>query len=551
MTHRLIKLKLQGNTVQHYHLETGARKHTTKRLFFAAVAALASLPAVAQISSYTQTNIVSDGSAQASKTDPNLVNPWGIAIGKAFWLDSPGSGFSLIDDAQGNQQFTVAVPPAISSSAHGMPTGVVFNTNTTVFPIPKSTASQFIFATLDGTIAAWNSTTPQAVTIVNNSSAKAVYTGIAIETNAKGTFLLAANQITGGGIDVFDSNFAPAKLQGSFADPSLPSGFSPFSVHVISENVYVAYTQIDPATGKRILGAGLGFLDIFDTNGNLLKRAISQGNLNAPWGVAIAPAGFGSFGGDLLVGNFGDGVINVFDPNNFALKGQLQDAKGNVITNSGLWEIIFGANNVGDPNTLFFSAGINATKGGLFGSITVAAPPAGNPDFALQSATAALTVQNGQAGTLSISLTGKNGFSGPVTLSCSGLPTGDSCTFSPSTINLSGTAATNVTVSIATATTSAAAHPFFPGTGITMALAGPIGMLALYGLSRRSTVLRGATLALTLALVSTAVIGCSSSASSNKDQGQTDPSAPVTTNIMINAAAGTTTHSIPVALTVD
>lgn len=551
MMHRSTKPKSEWTTVQLNHIETRSRKHVVKSLFLATITTLLSLPSLAQTSSYVQTNIVSDGSVQASKADSNLVNPWGIAIGKAFWIDSPGSGLSLIDDAQGNQQFTVAVPPAVSTAAHGMPTGVVFNADTTIFQIPKSTAAQFIFATLDGTIAAWNSTTPQAVTVVNNSASKAVYTGIAIDTNASGTFLLAANQITGGGIDVFDSNFAPTHLPGGFSDPSLPSGFSPFSVHIISGSVYVAYTQIDPATGKRIVGAGLGFLDIFDTSGNLVKRAISQGNLNAPWGVAIAPAGFGSFGGDLLIGNFGDGVINAFDPNSFALKGQLQDAKGNVIANSGLWEIIFGAKNVGDPNTLFFSAGINATKGGLFGSIAVSAPPAGNPDFTLQSSTTALTVKNGQSGMLSASLTGKDGFSGPITLSCSGLPTGDSCSFNPSSVNLSGTSPTNLTVSITTAATSTATltHILFPGTGVAIAFVGPLGIFALYGVRRRSIILRGAMFALTLAFVSTVMIGCDSS--SSKDQGQAPPSAPVTTNIMINAVSGSTTHSIPVALTVN
>jgi uncharacterized protein (TIGR03118 family) len=518
---------------------------TSARLLLAAVTALSPLTSLAQTSSFVQTNIVSDGSVPAMKTDPNLLNPWGIAIGKAFWIDSPGSGFSLIDDAQGNQQFTVAVPPAVSTSPHGQPTGVVFNSDTTLFQIPANgQAAQFVFATLDGTVAAWNSALTAAVTVANNSSAKAAYTGIAIDSNQIGSFLLLANQASGA-IDVFDSKFAPAQLAGTFADPTLPENFHAFAVHVINDQVYVTYTQIDPATGKRVMGAGLGFVNIFDLNGNFVKRAISQGNLNAPWGVVLAPAGFGSYGGDLLVGNFGDGVINVFDPNSFALLGQLQDAKGNVLVNSGLWDLVFGAKNVGDPNTLFFAAGVNGTKGGLFGTIAAAAPPAGNPDFSLQSNTTALTVQNGQSGNFSISLAGTNGFNGAVTLSCSGLPSGDSCSFNPANVNLSGAAATTVAVTVATAKTTASAY----GLGVTLAFAGPLGLFALIGLRKRSAILRGLLFAAALALVPFGMMGCSSS--SNHDQSTPPPNTPVTTQIMVNATAGSITHSIPVSLTVN
>src|SRR6187402_770805 len=319
-------------------------------LSLATLAAASSLYSFAQTSSFTQTNIVSDGSVAAAKTDPNLINPWGIAIGKAFWVDSPGSGLSLIYDAQGNPQppTTVAVPAPASAAAgtKGQPTGVAFNADTTVFKIPvNGQSAQFVFATLGGTIAAWNSALTAAVTVADNSAAKAVYTGLAIDVNPTGSFVLAANQASGA-VDVFDSNFAPAVLAGTFADPTLPAGFHAFSVHIVNGQVYVAYTQVDPTTGKRVLGAGLGFVNIFDLNGNVVKRAISQGNLNAPWGIVLAPSGFGSFSSDLLVGNFGDGVINVYDPTTFTLIGQLQDSKGNVLVNSGLWDLVFGAKNV-------------------------------------------------------------------------------------------------------------------------------------------------------------------------------------------------------------
>jgi uncharacterized protein (TIGR03118 family) len=546
MTNEILKaIGSRHQKTYHSFGSAGARRHALLSLFIAASAALSSLGSFAQTSSYVQTNIVSDGSVPAMKTDTNLLNPWGVAIGKAFWIDSPGSGLSLIDDAQGNQQFTVAVPPAVSTSPHGQPTGVVFNGDTTNFKIPgNGQAAQFVFATLDGTVAAWNSALTAAVTVVNNSAAKAAYTGIAIDVNTTGSFLLLANQASGA-IDIFNNSFAPAQLSGNFSDPTLPANFHAFSVHIINNQVYVGYTQVDPTTGKRVTGAGLGFVNVFDLNGNFVKRAISQGNLNAPWGIVLAPAGFGSYGGDLLVGNFGDGVINVFDPNSFALLGQLQDAKGNVLVNSGLWDMVFGAKNVGDPNTLFFAAGVNGTKGGLFGSIAVVVPPAGNPDFTLQSTTTALTVQNGQSGNLNISLTGSNGFNGAVALSCSGLPSGDSCSFNPASINLSGTSATTVAVTIATAKTTASAYAM----GMTLAFISPLGLFVLVGLRHRPTYLRAALFVAALTVIPFGILGCSSS--SNHDQSNPAPSTPVTTQIMVNATAGNISHSIPVALTVN
>jgi uncharacterized protein (TIGR03118 family) len=546
MTHEILKTK--GSCLlnkDHSGDSAGAHKTALLSLFIVAMAALFPLGSSAQTSSYIQTNIVSDGSVPAMKTDRNLLNPWGVAIGKAFWIDSPGSGLSLIDDAQGAQQFTVAVPPAVSTSPHGQPTGVAFNGDSTNFKIPvNGQAAQFIFATLDGTVAAWNSALTAAVTVVNDSAAKAAYTGIAIDMNTTGSFLLLANQASGA-VDVFDNNFASAKLAGDFSDPTVPVNFHAFSVHIINNQVYVGYTEVDPTTGKRVTGAGLGFINIFDLDGKVVKRAISQGNLNAPWGIVLAPAGFGSYGGDLLVGNFGDGVINVFDPNSFALLGQLQDAKGNVLVNSGLWDMVFGAKNVGDPNTLFFAAGVNGTKGGLFGSIAAVAPPAGNPDFTLQSTATALTVQNGQSGNLNVSLAGSNGFNGAVTLSCSGLPSGDSCSFNPASINLSGTSATTVAVTIATAKATTSAYAM----GMTLAFISPLGLFGLVVLRRRPTYLRGVLFVAALTVISFGVLGCSSS--SNHDQSNPAPNTPVTTQIMVNATAGAISHSLPVALTVN
>jgi len=513
--------------------------------------------AVAQTSStYTQTNILSDGAVPAAQVDPTLINPWGVSIGQDLWIDAAGSGFSLVDSIAGVKSFAVAIPPAATTSTHGSPAGTVFNSNSGIFMIPNSGSAAFLFGTLDGTIAAWNANTPQAVTVVNNSSAKASYTDIALDTNATGTFLLAANFALGT-VDVFNSSFAPAHLTGSFADPQMPQGYAPFGVHSIGTNVYVTYAQVNPTTGHETVGAGLGYVDIFDNNGNLLQRAISQGALNAPWGMGQAPAGFGSFAGDILVGNFGDGVINAFDPTTFALVGPLQSAPGTSIANPGLWEIFFGQNGVGDPNTLYFAAGINGGKDGLFGSVAVAAPAAGTPSFSLTSSAPSLSLTNGQTANLSLSLTGSNGFSGPVTFSCSGLPSGDSCTFAPATLSLSGTTAASVTVTVgAVATTPAPApSPYNVGhllklageSGLTLAFVAPFGMFAFAGVRRRSAVIRGTLLVLALGVVSLVATGCSGSP---QQKAATQPAAPTTSQFTINATSGAVTQSVSVSLTV-
>ena len=516
---------------------------------------------LAQSGSYTQTNIVSDGSVPAQKTDPTLINPWGVSIGPAFWIDTAGTGFSLVDDASGNKQFSVTIPPAVASEKNGSPAGTVFNADPSVFTIPGSGSAQFLFGNLDGSIAAWNTTTAQPVTVVNNSSAKAVYTGIAVAKNNTGTFLLAAN-FAGKSVDVFDSTFKPAKLAGSFSDPNLPAGYAPFGIHTIGNNVYVAYAQVG-ANGFESVGAGLGVVDQFDLNGNLLVEAVVGGNLNAPWGMALAPAGFGTFGGDLLVGNFGDGVINVYDPASFALKGQITDASGAPIANPGLWEIVFGAGTTttgtvataGDPNTLYFAAGINNEKGGLFGAITAAAAT-GAGDFAITAPTPNVSVNAGQSASVQVSLAGMNGFNGAVNLSCAGLPTGASCSFNPAAPTLSGTNPMTVTVAIATAaaSTPAPTNPYsasLGGHGMMLAGMLPLGLLGLAGFRKRLMNMRGALLVLACVLTIGGLAGCGGMKSTAPGSTTTGTPTPTMSQVTINAASGSLTHSVVVTLTVN
>ena len=456
---------------------------------------------------------------------------------------------------------SVTIPAAASTTVQGSPSGTVYNSAGTGFNLPGSTsAALFLFGTLDGTIAAWNvASGTQAVTVINNS-AKASYTDIALDTNATGTFLLAAN-FKQGTVDVFDSTFAAHALTGSFADPTLPTGYSPFGIHSIGGNVYVTYAQVNATTGESV-GAGLGYVNEFDNNGNFIVRVVSQSALNAPWGMALAPAGFGSFAGDLLIGNFGDGVINAFDPKTFALIGSLNTSAGTPIANIGLWEIFFGQNSgqtttLGDPNTLYFSAGINGEKGGLFGSIAVAQLAAAN--FTFQASANSVTVAAGQTtGSLTLSLAATNGFNGPVTFSC--VPASVACTFSPPSVTLSGSGTTSVAVAIAPAATTAppptgyniqathhSVHLFRSRAGFTLAFIGPAGLLAFAGLKRRSILAGGSLFALLLVVTTAAITGCSSSTA--PQQASTTPAAPAAIPVTVNAVSGSITQSVMVTFT--
>jgi uncharacterized protein (TIGR03118 family) len=234
-----------------------------------------------------------------------------------------------------------------------------------------SFSSVFIFDTEDGTISGWNPTFPDkshAILAVDRSNVGkgAVYKGLAIGSNSSGTFIFATN-FRFGTIEMFDSNF---KLVRSFADQRLPQSFAPFGIQNIGGNLYVTFAKRNGAKHDDVAGPGNGFVDVFDTSGNLIRRLIARGSLNSPWGLALAPANFGQFSNDLLVGNFGDGHINAFDPDTGAFLGQLRDQNGNSITIDGLWSLQFGNDAVAGPsNELFFTAGIDGEAHGLFGDI--------------------------------------------------------------------------------------------------------------------------------------------------------------------------------------
>jgi uncharacterized protein (TIGR03118 family) len=333
---------------------------------------------------YQQTNIVSSVPGLAAHTDRNLINPWGLSQDPAtglFRVSDNGTGLSTVYDVQGNRQATtvqIPLPPGATGTA--APTGNVRNT-TADFVISengRSAPASVIFATEDGTLVAWNQQVDRrhALVVADNSAAGAVYKALTLGSNAQGNFIYATN-FHNGTVDVFDSQFHQVQLAGSFTDPDLPAGFAPFGIKNINGTIFVTYAkQLAPDNHDDEAGPGNGFIDEFDTDGNLIGRFASGGPLNSPHGMAVAPADFGAFSNALLVGNFGDGRINAFDLKTGKFLGQLSDAAGRPITNVGIWGMTFG-NGVGGTrtNTLYFAAGINGENDGLLGAISLANPP--------------------------------------------------------------------------------------------------------------------------------------------------------------------------------
>jgi uncharacterized protein (TIGR03118 family) len=258
---------------------------------------------------FAQVNLASDVPGLAQVTDPNLVNPWGISFSPTgpFWFADNGSGVSELLDGRGQPV------PLVVTVPDGTPTGTVFNEgpgfalSANGIPAP----SLFLFATEDGTISGWSEVEPtHTLLAVDNSSAGAVYKGLALATAAAGQSFLYAADFGRGRIDVFDQDFKPVARPGSFQDPNLPDGFTPFNIQNINNLLFVTYAQQGEDRHEDVTGTGHGVIDVYDTDGNLVRRFASGGALNSPWGLTLAPADFGSFGGALLVGNSGDGHIN-------------------------------------------------------------------------------------------------------------------------------------------------------------------------------------------------------------------------------------------------
>lgn len=522
--------------------------------------------------SYKVTNIISDGSVAANLTDPNFINPWGISSSSTWWINAQGSGLDYVVPATtGAISFKVSIPAASGvTTATGLPAGSVTTAGAVPLLLPNGVKASFLFSTLDGTIAGWNSAlgTNGAVAqiAINNSAAGASYPGLAILNIGTGgvtssSFILAANFGTGNAIEVYDSTFKPTKLAGSFTDSSLPAGYAPFSVHVLGTQIFVNYAlRTTTAPFHTVNASGNGIVDVFDVNGNFVSRAITGGNLNAPWGIAFAPASFGIFSNDLLVGNFGDGMINVYDPKTFSFVGQLMDSTGKSLNYPSLWELLKGGTAVsgttavsgGDTSTVYFTAGLANEAHGLLAGIANTTVAGSTPTIGLSASTGATTVTAGNSATATLSVAPVNGFSGTVTFACSGLPVSATCSFSPSSLTVSSTAVAFTTVTIQTTmATARTQHPNVRGnggSGITAAMLLPFASLLLF--TRRRFTRQGAALRMLCAMVVSLAAGSFIVGCAGAGHTQVYPTPAGQSTVVMTATAGSVSQQTSLALTV-
>jgi uncharacterized protein (TIGR03118 family) len=323
---------------------------------------------------FQQTNLISDIPGVARVTDPDLVNPWGQSASAAspLWFADNGSNVSTFYTGGVNGSIPTKNPTVVSIPG-GAPTGTVFNPSSgfVVTTAKGSAPANFIFDSESGVVSAWSGAVSGSAASVEFATKRAVDKGLAIATANGSTFLYAADFGTGH-IDVFNDRFQKVAMPGAFRDAQIPKRFAPFNIQSLNGDLYVTYAKQTPNKQNDVAGPGNGFVDVYDTSGHLLTRLISGGDLNSPWGLAIAPANWGGFGGDLLVGNFGDGAIHAYDPNTGAELGQLTNTDGNPIIIDGLWALRFGNGTFGTPNDLVFSAGIADEAHGLVGEITPA-----------------------------------------------------------------------------------------------------------------------------------------------------------------------------------
>lgn len=326
-------------------------------------------PGSAGASRYTQVNLVSDVPGLAPVTDPNLVNAWGLTQGPStpLWVSDNGKDRSTLY----NSLTPPTIRPLVVNIQGGAPTGTVFNsTDGFVLSVNGSSASaRFLFAGENGDITAWNGTGTTAVRVAH--TAGAVYKGLAIVADPTAPRLLAAN-FHDNRIDVFDSAFMPMRDHSGFRSVGIPRGYAPFNVVVLGHRVFVSYARQGATRHDDVAGAGHGFINVYDTHGRFLKHLVRRGVLDSPWGMAVAPTGFGSLSGKLLVGNFGNGRIHAFDPHTGRLLGTLRGSSGAPITIDGLWGLLPGNGASASASDLWFSAGPNSESHGLIGVLRLA-----------------------------------------------------------------------------------------------------------------------------------------------------------------------------------
>lgn len=355
-----------------------------------AATALGAAPAGAQVTGYRQINMVSDQPGHAALMDPALVNSWGLAAspgtdampGSPLWAADNGTDKATLYAAGKTSRSVTKVPLTVSVTG-AAPTGEVFNSDSSSFVVRDkkghSGSALFLFSTENGTIDGWSPTVgaqganPSMVTeVARDNGANAVYKGLATAKASDGKTYLYATNFRSGRVEVYNSSFKPVELPGGlFVDPRLPAGYGPFGIAEIKGMLYVTFAKQDATLHDDVAGPGHGFVDVFSNDGAFVRRLVSRGALNSPWGLTLAPAGFGQFSGDLLVGNFGDGRINVFNPSTGVSLGPVRRPNGKLIVIDGLWGLMSGNGNAAKTNQLIFSAGPDDESHGLLGKIVV------------------------------------------------------------------------------------------------------------------------------------------------------------------------------------
>jgi len=375
--------------LRHARVRRGVTVATIVAAGALAAGALGAAPAgaAAHVSAYRQINLVSDQAGKANLKDPDLVNAWGLAAspgtnaspGSPLWVADNGSDKATLY-AAGSSPTSVSKVPLTVDVTGAAPTGQVFNADPNAFTVSDSQgnsgSSLFLFDTENGTIDGWSPNvggpSPSTVTeVARDNGANAVYKGLAVAT-VKGKSFLYATNFRSGRVEAYDSTFTPVEMPGGlFVDPGLPTGYGPFGIAEIMGHLYVSFAKQDATLHDDTAGPGHGFVDVFTNTGAFVRRLVTRGALNSPWGMALAPRSFGRFGGDLLVGNFGNGLINVYNATNGAWLGRLSQRNGLPIQIDGLWGLMFGNGNAAGTNELIFSAGPSKESHGLLGKIVV------------------------------------------------------------------------------------------------------------------------------------------------------------------------------------
>ena len=498
--------------------------------------------AEAQANNYTQTNLVSNVPGLALTLDNSLVNPWGLAAsanqpfrialnGKGKFESYNGSG--VLQDPRG----VIALPDGVTLPAN--PTGIAANT-TGEFTSPQSPLPfPFLFATRQGTISGEYADSrgdikTTTILVIDHGSQGAEYTGLAVLRPDCCAPYLAVADFHRGLVETFTSFFDPLATLGNFTDPNLPAGFSPWNLQVVGTHVFVAYALQDVAQHDPLSGAGSGFVDMYDLEGTLVKRFASTGTLNVPTAIVQASANFGAFSNDILIGNYGDGAINAFDPDTGQFLGTLKDGNGNPITNPLLHSMFFGDGNTGSADTLYLTASPGGGANGIFAAIAVNTSGAG-PDFAMTTDRQSVTVAPGQVADFSVRAAPVGNYRGTFTFSCN----------TPATVtcNLSTPSMDPVTGTAIVAVSATAMHA--AGANMASAILVPGFLLAGIGWQRRRRFLGFVVLAagfLGLALVG--MSGCGSSGS------KMNPG-PTVQTFSVTATSGSVSHTTMLTLNVQ